>query len=210
MNRYLESTEYIDWEVSKVFAKAKELADGLSRSAEIAAKCFAFVRDEIKHSWDFELNPVTCKASDVLLHGTGYCYAKSHLLAALLRANNIPAGLCYQRLTISEDKPLFCLHGLNALYLDQCGWYRLDARGNKPGVTAEFCPPIEKLAFPIITNGEADLPEIWAEPLNLIIDVLLKSKSYKEVADNLPDIELVTAYNLFTDKRNSPGWDDNE
>jgi len=38
------------------------------------------------------MNPVTCKASDVLIYGTGYCYAKSHLLAALLRANAIPAG----------------------------------------------------------------------------------------------------------------------
>lgn len=26
-------------------------------------------------------NPVTCRASEVLVHGTGYCYAKSHLLA---------------------------------------------------------------------------------------------------------------------------------
>ncbi|MBL0716467.1 MAG: transglutaminase family protein [Desulfosarcina sp.] len=74
-------------------------------------------------------------------HGTGYCYSKSHLLAALLRANDIPAGLCYQRLTVSDNKPPFCIHGLNAVYLEQHGWYRLDARGNKSGVTAEFCPP---------------------------------------------------------------------
>jgi transglutaminase-like putative cysteine protease len=36
---------------------------------------------------------------------------------------------------------------LNALYLPDYGWYRVDARGNKPGVAAEFCPPTEKLAF---------------------------------------------------------------
>ena len=131
------------------------------------------------HSWDYEQNPVTCKASDVLKHRTGYCYAKSHLLAALLRANEIPAGLCYQRLTIT-DVPPFCLHGLNAIYLEKYGWYRIDARGNKQGVSAEFCPPIEKLAFPIITQGELDLPEIWSEPLPVVTEVLIKSELIKK------------------------------
>src|SRR5690606_15516280 len=114
----------------------------------------------------------TCKASDVLKHGTGYCYAKSHLLAALLRATGIPAGLCYQRLTISNDVPPFSLHGLNAIYIQQFGWHRIDARGNKPGVDARFCPPIEKLAFSIAADGDADLPEIWSEPLPVAVRVL--------------------------------------
>ena len=192
MNKYLEATEYIDWEDPAIVTQAKILAEGSSSLEETTRKCFEFVRDEIKHSWDYKLNPVTYKASDVLNHGTGYCYAKSHLLAALLRANNIPAGLCYQRLTIT-DIPPFCLHGLNAVYLKQFGWYRLDARGNKQGVSAEFCPPIEKLAFPIATQGEADLPEIWAEPLPMVVQILKKYKTVQEVANNLPDIELVTA-----------------
>lgn len=192
MNKYLASSEYIDWETNEVLAMAKELAIGTSEPEEISRRCFEFVRDEIKHSWDYEQNPVTCKASDVLKHRTGYCYAKSHLLAALLRANKIPAGLCYQRLTVT-DVPPFCLHGLNAIYLESYGWYRIDARGNKQGVSAKFCPPTEKLAFPIVTHGEADLPEIWAEPLSVVTDILINSATYQEVADNLPDIELVTA-----------------
>jgi hypothetical protein len=81
------------------------------------------------------------------------------------------------------------------VYLDRYGWYRIDARGNKQGVSAEFCPPVEKLAFPIVTPGEADLPEIWAEPLPVVTDILANSTTYQEVADNLPDIELVTANN---------------
>ena len=113
------------------------------------------------------------------------------MLAALLRANSIPAGLCYQRLTIT-DVPPFCLHGLNAVYLESFGWYRIDPRGNKQGVKAKFCPPTEKLAFPIITQREADLPEIWAEPLPIIIEILSKNKTYQAVADNLPDITLFT------------------
>jgi transglutaminase-like putative cysteine protease len=39
------------------------------------------------------------------------------------------------------DKPPFCLHGLNAVYLEDFGWYRIDARGNKTGVAAQFTPP---------------------------------------------------------------------
>lgn len=192
MKDYLESSDYIDWQTPEITAKAKELATGLTEPELIAKQCFEFVRDKIKHSWDFQANPVTCKASDVLAHGTGYCYAKSHLLAALLRANNIPAGLCYQRLTIENDQPPFCLHGLNAVYLESYGWYRIDPRGNKTGVNAEFIPPVEKLAFPIITQGEADLPEIWAKPLPVVVDVLNRYTTYDQVADNLPDVELAS------------------
>ena len=191
MNNYLTTSEYIDWQDKDLFAQAKDLAMGTSEPAEIASRCFRFVRDEIKHSWDYKLNPVTCKASDVLKYGTGFCFAKSHLLAALLRANQIPAGLCYQRLALS-DSTRFCLHGLNAVYLNKIGWYRVDARGNKKGVEAEFSPPIERLAFPILKHTEADLPEIWVEPLPLVTDVLINSCTYQEVADNLPDITLVT------------------
>lgn len=193
MHQYLESTEYIDWKEPNVLAKAKSLADGMESAETIAERCFVFVRDQIKHSWDYECDPVTCKASDVLRHGTGYCYAKSHLLAALLRANGIPAGLCYQRLTINNDRPPFCLHGLNAVYLENHGWYRIDPRGNKEGVFAEFCPPIERLAFPIISDGEADLPEIWAKPILPVLEVLQTKRTYKEVAESLPDIHLVLA-----------------
>ena len=158
---------------------------------DVARACFEFVRDEIRHSGDYELNPVTCKASDVLKHGTGFCYAKSHLLAALLRANDVPAGLCYQRLTVENDSQPFCLHGLNAVFLEPHGWYRVDARGNKEGVEADFSPPVEKLAFPVLSEGEADLPEIWSESLDVVIRVLETSRTYLDVADNLPDVELL-------------------
>ncbi|HFC91198.1 MAG TPA: transglutaminase family protein [Leucothrix mucor] len=189
MNKYLQSTQLIDWKTPNINIKAQQLTKGLNSPLEIAKACFIYVRDEIKHSNDYQLNPITCKASDVLEYKTGYCYAKSHLLAALLRANNIPAGLCYQRLTVT-DKPPFCLHGLNAVYLEDFGWYRIDARGNKAGISAQFTPPQEQLAYPIMTKGEADLPEVWAEPLPMVIEVLESFNTYRQVAENLPDIEL--------------------
>lgn len=191
MNAYLASSKYIDWRHPLVSARAAALAAGAQSEQEVAKRSFEFVRDEIRHSWDYRLNPVTCAASDVLQHRTGYCYAKSHLLAALLRANGIPAGLCYQRLTIDTEGPPFCLHGLNAVYLREFGWYRIDARGNKPGVHAEFCPPKEQLAFPILQKQERDLPEIWPEPLPVIVEVLNTCSTVEQVAENLPDIELL-------------------
>lgn len=191
MNKYLDSSKYINWKEPTVYAQAMSLSANILSRSVVIQHCFEFVRDEIKHSLDHQLNPVTCKASDVLKHGTGYCYAKSHLLAALLRANKIPAGLCYQRLTVTDDQPPFCLHGLNAVYLEKHGWYRLDARGNRLGINAGFCPPIEKLAYPIITEGEVDLPEVWPSPLPVIIETLEKYKTYQEVAENLPDIVLL-------------------
>lgn len=191
MKKYLEHSDYIDWQHPLILTQAKELAASNASDEAIAETCFKFVRDHIKHSWDYRQNPVTCRASDVLIHGTGYCYAKSHLLAALLRANNIPAGLCYQRLSTEGNTPPYCLHGLNAVYLQQYGWYRLDARGNKAGVTAEFCPPLEALAFNITNTSERDFTEIWSEPLPLIINTLTQHKTVEEVFQHLPDIEII-------------------
>lgn len=191
MDRYLESSDYIDWKHPTVIAKAAELTRDSGSEETSAKRCFEFVRDGIKHSWDYRQNPVTCRASDVLLHGTGYCFAKSHLLAALLRANGIPAGLCYQRLTIEASSPRYCLHGLNAVHLKRYGWYRIDPRGNKPGVSAQFCPPVEQLAFPIVDGPERDFPEIWAEPLPIIVQALTQNRTVEEVFDNLPDIDVI-------------------
>lgn len=193
MEHYLDSSEYIDWKHTLVVVKAAELAEGCDSDEAVAKRCFEFVRDAIKHSWDYRMNPVTCKASDVLIRGTGYCYAKSHLLAALLRANAIPAGLCYQRLTIANDGPPYCLHGLNAVYLEQHGWYRIDARGNKQGVAAEFCPPTEKLASPIVDVLERDFPEIWTEPLPVVVNALIQNKTVEQVFENLPDVDVMQA-----------------
>ena len=190
MKKYLESSKYINWRNPEIKELAKFLSSGLLDEESISKNCFEWVRDNIRHSSDYKLNPVTCKASDVLIHKTGYCYAKSHLLAALLRANNIPAGLCYQRLSVEDDGVPYCLHGLNAVFLKNHGWYRIDARGNRAGVNAQFSPPQEQLAFPINLKFEADLPEIWTEPLPIIVSILEKYETYEDVYYNLPDIEL--------------------
>lgn len=186
---FLAPSPVIDFDHHEVSAKARDLSEGKSSDIDIAKACFTFVRDEISHSVDAQQNPVTCKASDVLKHKTGYCYAKSHLLAALLRANKIPAALCYQRLSIDDKGPPFCLHGLNAVFLKDLGWYRIDARGNKPGVNAFFDPPREHLAFMPKLQGERDLPDRYAEPLPEIVAALTTFKTWDALLEHLPDAE---------------------
>lgn len=188
LDQYLESTPFIDWRHPAIVELAGQLAASAPSETELAKRCFEWVRDNILHSWDYRQNPVTCKASDVLLHRTGYCYAKSHLLAALLRANGIPAGLCYQRLSLEDDGPPYCLHGLNAVYLKEFGWHRIDSRGNKPGIKAEFQPPTERLAFPVSKPGERDFSCVYAEPLPIVAEVLTRRSCIIDVYQNLPDI----------------------
>jgi ribosomal protein S18 acetylase RimI-like enzyme len=198
MQEYLQYSEIIDWQNSEILGLAHHLASTCQSKTEIAKACFEWVRDEIHHSFDYQMNPVTCRASDVLKYRTGYCFAKSHLLAALLRANQIPAGLCYQRLTIDNppDSTLIShhipctLHGLNAIFLPEIGWYRVDARGNRDGINAQFIPPQEQLAFEIKLPQEADFTNILAEPLPVVVEVLAKCKTWDEVLLSLPDINL--------------------
>jgi transglutaminase-like putative cysteine protease len=189
MNRqYLVATEIINWQHSNVLQLANKLSTATKDAEEVALKCFEWVRDNIYHSVDYQMNPVTCKASEVLQYKTGYCYAKSHLLAALLRANSIPVGFCYQRLSINDDGAPYSLHGFNAVYLPQYGWYRLDARGNKAKVNAQFTPPKEQLAFKINFPEEVDCQQIFSEPLTVIIEALRAYKTWDEMLDNLPDL----------------------
>jgi len=189
---FLESTDVIDWRHQDVLARAQILRQGSSDPVETARRSFEWVRDEIKHSADYCLTPVTCSASEVLRHGSGYCYAKSHLLAALLRANGLPAGFCYQRLSLDGGGGPYCLHGLNAVWLPAMGWYRIDSRGNRGDINAQFTPPVEQLAFSTNAAGEADLPEIWTDPLPAVVNALRAHVTTDTLSRNLPDVEILT------------------
>ena len=187
MQEYLQESELVDFSNKRVFALATSLARGCESDVEVAERCFMYVRDQITHSGDVQADITTYKASDVLKHGTGWCYAKAILLAALLRANDIPTAFCYQRLSCSEYvEGVYCLHGLNAIHLKEHGWYRVDARGNKEGVDAQFTPPVEKLAFELQEN-ELDLSERYTEPLPEVVRALKKYGCYEEMVENFPD-----------------------
>jgi hypothetical protein len=61
-------------------------------------------------------------------------------------------------------------------------WIRLDARGNKPGVDAQFCIDKEKIAWPVKKElGEEDNPIIFIEPNPIVVEVLKNSNDRKEL-----------------------------
>lgn len=178
IEKYVEHSHYIDGNDLGIQSKAKELKDSAQNEIDLVRNTYVFVRDEIKHSWDVQDTRVTVTASDVWKEKVGICWAKANLLAALLRANHIPAGICYQRLTLGDTpKSGYCIHALNAVYLKTLDkWIRLDARGNKEGINAEFSVDKEKLAFPIRAEyDEIDYGILYAEPLPMTMKILEKS-----------------------------------
>lgn len=206
MEEYLQNSEIIDWNHPAILALSQTIASEHQTSEAIAKACFEWVRDEIYHSYDYQMNPITCRASDVLQYKTGYCYAKSHLLAALLRANGIPAGFCYVRLSMNDQGAPYCLHGFNAVYLPKVGWYRVDARGNREGVDAQFTPPQERLAFKIQVSEEADFLAILSKPLQVVVEALQAQSTWDEMLRNLPDVSFESAksYGLVAEDNVKP------
>ncbi len=188
MASFLDACEVINWQEESVHALAGQLRAPDDDVLETTRACFEWVRDTIRHSADYQMNPVTCAASQVLAEGTGYCYAKAHLLTALLRANGIPAGLVYQRLSMGDSGPPYCTHGLSAVHLPEIGWYRIDPRGNKPGVNAQFTPPVERLAFAMKDTEEYLFPTIYAKPLPAIVKALRRWETWDKLYIHLPDI----------------------
>lgn len=166
---FLEEDEFIQCSEPAVRSLARQLRRSAVDDVTYAKAAFEWVRDQVGHSWDVADPRVTLTAGEVLEHRVGLCYAKSHLLAALLRGEGIPTGLCYQRLV---DGARFVLHGLVAVHL-RGDWHRQDARGNKEGVDAQFSLAAEKLAWPVDESvGEIDYPQLFASPVRSVVDAL--------------------------------------
>lgn len=173
---YLICDREVDFDHPAIRQKAAELFTGKT-DLEIITAAFTFVRDQIHHSCDIKNPQVTRTASEVLLAGHGICYAKSMLLAALLRSQNIPCGFCYQKLTLGDTPDTgYCLHALNAVYLANDNlWQRLDSRGNTNGRNAQFVVGREQLAFAVRPDlGEKDCRKLYNAPHPATVNALAR------------------------------------
>jgi transglutaminase-like putative cysteine protease len=183
--RYLEETEAIDYNNPIIQEKVKELKQISQSQLDYIENAYRFVRDKIPHSWDIKSEIVSRCASDVLINRTGICWTKSCLLAALLRANGIPAGISYQLLTRADedDRDGYVIHALNTVFISELNkWIRLDARGNKENVHAKFSLEEEKLAFPIRSQlGEIDYRDNNTDLDERLIHILQESNSILDV-----------------------------
>ncbi|MFB6612860.1 transglutaminase family protein [Streptomyces sp. NPDC085524] len=202
IHAYLASDEAIDHRHPLVQETADALWSATGDAYSYAKTAFEFVRDTIPHSADSGDMRVSWRASDVIATRNGICYAKSHALVALLRAQGIPAGLCYQLLADDHSCSDSCsggagacpgganpaIHGLVALRLPGSErWARVDPRGNKPGVDARFSLDAERLAFPVRPElGEIDYPELYAAPHPAALKALQGSADRPELWRNLP------------------------
>ncbi len=186
---YLKCDDIIDYNNEAVAKLADTLYEGSKDELDFIRKAYEYVRDHFPHSADAGEDLITIRASEVLSAGHGICFAKSHLLAAILRAKGVPAGFCYQKLILDDETaPVLIYHGLNGVYIQEIDkWIRLDARGNKPGVDAQFSLDTEQLAFPIRPEwGEEDGLIIYPDPDELVIKTMRESKSRSELWENLP------------------------
>ena len=186
---YLKCDNVIDFDNQAIARQANTLYKAASNELAFIKAAYEFVRDKISHSADINADALWCTASQVLKAGHGICFAKSHLLAALLRCKGIPAGFCYQKIILDDDTaPILIYHGLNGVYLNDIEkWIRLDARGNKSNVNAQFSVDTEQLAFAIRTDkNEEDGFIIYPDPDKKILEVLKNNKSRTELWNNLP------------------------
>lgn len=188
MDAFLSESKYVDYKANAIELCASRLFERDMSDIEKARVAYEFVRDKIPHSFDCNATTITAKASDVLQEKTGICHAKANLLAALLRHEGIPAGFCFQHITLDDDESLgYCVHAYNAVFLDR-KWIKLDARGNKPGVNARFSLDEPVLAFP--NREEYDeyfWSGIYAEPHASTMKALERAQCLRDVIDNIPD-----------------------
>jgi transglutaminase-like putative cysteine protease len=185
--QFLAACDVIDWQSDAIREVAARLTAGAAGFDAISI-LFNWVRDSIAHTGDAGWGKITLRASEVLRERTGLCYAKSHLLVALLRAVHIPSGLCYQRLRSDDELPSFVLHGLVGVLMPDHRFLRIDPRGNKAGINAQFTPGHEALAFAATLPGEADLPGVFARPIPEVIAALSAAHNWHSVENKLPDV----------------------
>lgn len=186
---YLKNDNVIDYENDIIANLAESLFQKADSEIEFIKAAYEFVRDKISHSADINEDIITCSASEVLKAGHGICFAKSHLLAALLRSKAVPAGFCYQKLILDDETaPVLVYHGLCGVYIkERQKWIRLDARGNKKGVNAQFSLDEEQLAFPVREEkGEEDCFTVYPNPDKIVLEKLTRNKTRTELFDDLP------------------------
>ena len=186
LDKFLQEDEYVDFLELTLSREITNAIGDCETDEERVRTAYEAVRDQIENAVD--INSVACpaKASRVIRDRLGCCHAKANLLAAMLRFYKIPAGFCYQRLSLGEGRG-YTLHCYNAVYLDG-KWIKLDARGNIGDIDAQFSTGEPRLAYTVDeSKGERDIPGIFAVPDPGCMRAIEMSNSTAEMMYNLPD-----------------------
>lgn len=137
------------------FARAHALGD---TPRERAVSLYRAVRDTVRYDpYRIDLSETGMSASNALRQGHGWCVPKAVLLAAVCRAQGIPARLGFadvrnhlstERLRSTMKTDVFAWHGYTSLWIDGA-W-----RKATPAFNIELCEKFGLL--PLEFDGESD------------------------------------------------------
>ncbi len=158
-SKYLEPTFFIDSKSDVITKLVEKIGESANQAVDFIKSSFNYVRDKIKYTVETVQHdsPADMKASTTVLREKGFCIQKAVALAALLRANNIPARLHFADIINHRSSPhlqelmrtkVFVFHGYTDVYLDN-RWIKLT-----PAFDTSLC---EKHNLPVCTfNGVDD------------------------------------------------------
>jgi transglutaminase-like putative cysteine protease len=155
--QHLASTPWIESDHPAVQAFAREHVQG-DTPREQAVALYRAVRDRMRYDpYRIDLSDAGMSASTVLQQGYGWCVPKAVLLAAVCRAQGIPARLGFadvrnhlstERLRNTMKTDVFAWHGYTSLWIDGA-W-----RKATPAFNIELCDKFGLL--PLEFDGESD------------------------------------------------------
>ncbi len=119
---------YVDSEAPEVVAYAERTVDAARGDVEKARRLYYAVRDDLRYDpYRLGKSPEDYRASRTLQRGYGFCVTKAAVLAAVARAQGIPARLGFAdvknhltspRLRRAMGTDVFAYHGYTDLYLE--------------------------------------------------------------------------------------------
>jgi len=156
--RWLRPTFFIDSDHPLVAGFAREVAGAAATPRDKATRLYYAVRDRFRYDpYRIEMNEAHFRASGCIERGYGFCISKAVLLAAVLRAEGVPARLGFgdvrnhlatERLLELNNGDVFYYHGYTDVLLDG-RWVKAT-----PAFNIELC---EKFGVhPLEFDGRAD------------------------------------------------------
>jgi len=188
----LQGDEIIDHSQNDIITIVSSLTEGVNDYWDTVQRLFEFVRDKIFFDFAPEIEgPEDWQAATILKKGSGFCHQKAILLAAFLRASELPAALVFQEvidhviLSSRYEKLLpngrLPLHALVAVNIND-KWYRLDAT-----LDAGLCSSKGYRLTKVVPGEETLLPKLTLKgnPHFTIESELGYFESYPEEFRNL-------------------------
>jgi len=154
LEKYLQPSEFFDFNEPNVKQKALEVTKGYETDNEKAKALFYYVRNEFKYNAMIYIPKAKeyFKASKIIESGEGFCVSKSILLSSLARAVGIPARihlwdlinhLMSPKLVERMNTNIMHFHGHSELYLNK-KWIKLTPSFDiKTAMKAGFLPMCE-------------------------------------------------------------------